>query len=97
MCRALPSDRRLGTLVEVLRWESLALRAAPLPQDDTWIVGQIARVGRLESDWLRGSLRGLNLLLRLTQGLRPGLHYFGPSGLGLVLSPFASLECRGGR
>ena len=38
-------------------------------------------VGRLESNWPRGSLRGLNLLLRLTQGLRPGLIYVAPSGL----------------
>ena len=41
-------------------------------------------VGRLGSDWLLGSLRGLNLLLRSTQGLRPGLNYVAPSGLGFV-------------
>jgi len=47
-----------------------------------WIVWADNRaVGRLESNWPRGSLRGLNLLLRSTQGLRPGLYYFAPSGL----------------
>ena len=55
----------------------------PLSQDD-WCVGRGAdnrAVGRLESNWPRVSLRGLNLLLRLTQGLRPGLIYVAPSGL----------------
>jgi hypothetical protein len=68
---------------EILRWESCASRAPPLPQGDRRVGRGVDNraVGRLESNWPRGSLRGLNLLLRLTQGLRPGLIYVAPSGL----------------
>ena len=64
-------------------------------------------VGHLGSDWLLGSLRGLNLLLRSTQGLRPGLNYVAPSGLvfcgelsprpGLAVRQRSSIECCGVR
>jgi len=80
----------------ILRGESLASRVTPLPHDDRLWVHR--SVGRLGSDWLLGSLRGLNLLLRLTQGLRPGLIYVAPSGLGWSMfvgksGPSGSLSC----
>ena len=58
------------------------------------------------SDWLPGSLRGLNLLLRPTQGFRPGLNYVALRGLffavncrrgGLTVRHRSSIECCGGR
>src|SRR5579872_991358 len=61
---------------------ALRERLRCLRMTGVWIVWADNRAGgRLESNWPRGSLRGLNLLLRLTQGLRPGLIYVAPSGL----------------
>ena len=58
---------------EILRWESLALRATPLPQDDRRVGRGANRAGwRLESDWLCGSLRDLNLLFRLPRAYALG-------------------------
>ena len=68
-----------------------------------WYVAPLAVLG---SNWLLGSLRGLNLLLRSTQGFRPGLNYVALRGLffavncrrgGLTVRHRSSIECCGGR